>query len=146
MNVDDVNPIGTADPARAAIDVGLVVRDGDAALAFYRDVLGLRHVGDSPIPAIGFSGTIHRLRFGESTLKLLVLNGAPPATSTTTDIAAATGLRYITLPVRNLTEVLARVILHGHPVAMPVLELRPGAAIAFLADPDGNRVELLQID
>ena len=29
----------------AGVDIGIVVRDGAAALAFYRDLLGMRHEG-----------------------------------------------------------------------------------------------------
>jgi hypothetical protein len=32
---------------RAGVDIGIVVRDGDAMLAFYRDVLRLPHEGDN---------------------------------------------------------------------------------------------------
>ena len=32
-----------------SIDLGIVVSDGEKALAFYRDTLGFEHVGDMPM-------------------------------------------------------------------------------------------------
>ena len=33
-----------------SIDLGIVISDADASLAFYRDTLGFEHVGDMPMP------------------------------------------------------------------------------------------------
>ena len=44
---------------KPGIDLGIVTTNGDAMLAFYRDVLGLDHQGDMPMP--GGAGTMHRL-------------------------------------------------------------------------------------
>ena len=48
-------------PARNAIDVGLLVGDIAASLAFYEGVLGLRKVQQMPTTF----GTMHRMAFGE---------------------------------------------------------------------------------
>jgi catechol 2,3-dioxygenase-like lactoylglutathione lyase family enzyme len=60
------------------IDLGIIVRDGPAALAFYRDLLGMRHDGDNPVPS---GGTMHRLFAGESMVKIVVPDPPPPATA-----------------------------------------------------------------
>lgn len=35
--------------AKDSIDLGIVVRDKDAALRFYRDTLGLPQIGEQPV-------------------------------------------------------------------------------------------------
>ena len=46
-----------------SVDLGIVVRDGEAALRFYRDTLGLEHVADTPMGG--------RLMCGTSMIKLV---------------------------------------------------------------------------
>ena len=36
-----------------AIDLGIVIKDSNASLAFYRDLLGFEHVADTPQPVHG---------------------------------------------------------------------------------------------
>ena len=50
-----------------SIDLGIVVKDAAASLAFYRDVLGFEDLGESPMPG----GTMHRLVCGTSQIKLV---------------------------------------------------------------------------
>jgi catechol-2,3-dioxygenase len=38
--------------AKRSVDIGIVVRDAEASLALYRDVLGLEHTGRSPCRAV----------------------------------------------------------------------------------------------
>jgi catechol 2,3-dioxygenase-like lactoylglutathione lyase family enzyme len=49
------------------IDLGFVIKDSEASLAFYRDLLGFEHVGDTPM-AGKWSATMHRLMCGDTTL------------------------------------------------------------------------------
>ena len=48
---------------KAGVDLGIVVRDLDAMLAFYRDTLGLYHEGQNPVPG---GGVMHRLWAAET--------------------------------------------------------------------------------
>ena len=43
---------------KAAIDLGIAVRDGDAMLRFYRDVLGFAQTAEFPAPR---GGRVHML-------------------------------------------------------------------------------------
>ena len=36
-----------------AIDLGIVIQDSERSLAFYRDLLGMNHEGDMPMPGGG---------------------------------------------------------------------------------------------
>jgi glyoxylase I family protein len=120
-----------------AVEVGIVVRDAPRALAFYRDTLGLPYLGD-----LEFPGT-HMWRFqaGGSVVKLLEQD--PPAAEAGQTPTA--GYSYLSLFVANLDELVAEVAAAGGTVAIPVTEFRPGARFAFVQDPEGNRIELLDV-
>jgi catechol 2,3-dioxygenase-like lactoylglutathione lyase family enzyme len=125
-----------------SIDLGIVVKDGPAALAFYRDLLGFKHEGDMPMP--GGGGTMHRLLCGDSLIKLVVPAKAPPANAPPGGIPGATGYRYWTISVSNISDVVAACREAGRNVVVPEREIRPGIRIAIVEDPDGNWVEFLQ--
>ncbi|MDE2977193.1 MAG: VOC family protein [Acidobacteriota bacterium] len=125
-----------------SIDLGIVVRDAEASLQFYRDTLGLEDQGEMPMPG----GTMHRLLCGTSLIKLVSLSRAPAASAPPGGIAGATGYRYWTISVSNLDEVTARAEEAGRKVVISPREIRPGIKISMIEDPDGNWVELLQVD
>ncbi len=123
-----------------SIDLGIVVSDGEKALKFYRDTLGLEHVGDMPM---GGGGTMHRLMCGTTLIK--VISGSnPPAKAAPGGIQGAFGYRYWTISVSNINELVADCEKGGYKVVVPVREFRPGTTIAIVEDPDGNWVEFLQ--
>ena len=83
-------------PARNAIDVGIIVSDIGASLAFYHGILGLEKIEEINV----WFGRFHRLRFGESFVKLV--DPATPAAPNRPRIEDQTGLRYLTFPVRDI--------------------------------------------
>ena len=93
--------------AKDSIDLGIVITDSEAALAFYVGVLGFEHVADTPMP-IGGGGTMHRLLCGTSLIKLVNLNETPPAAAGG-GIPGATGMRYFTMIVDNLAEITGKI-------------------------------------
>jgi catechol 2,3-dioxygenase-like lactoylglutathione lyase family enzyme len=126
---------------KSGIDLGIVVTDGPAALAFYRDTLGFRHEGDMPFPG---GGTMHRLWCGDSLIKVVVPATPPAARAAGGGIPAATGYRYWTISVANLDELAAACKAKGYTLPVEPRDLRPGIRIAIVEDPDGNWVEFLQ--
>jgi catechol 2,3-dioxygenase-like lactoylglutathione lyase family enzyme len=126
--------------SKDSVDLGIVVKDADAMVAFYRDVLGLEHVGEMPMPG---GSTMHRLMCGTSLIKLVSHAKQPPAEAPPGGIQGATGYRYWTISVSNIEEVVADCEQAGRKVIVPVTELRPGITIAIVEDPDGNWVEFL---
>jgi len=124
-----------------SIDLGIVVRDAEASLHFYRDILGLEDQGEMPMPG----GSMHRLLCGTSLIKLVSLNRLPGAESPPGGIGGATGYRYWTLSVSNLDEATAEAEASGRKVVISPREIRPGLRISMIEDPDGNWVELLQV-
>jgi catechol 2,3-dioxygenase-like lactoylglutathione lyase family enzyme len=125
-----------------SIDLGIVVSDAEAGLAFYRDVLGLEFVGQMDVPG---GATMYRLMCGTSMVKLVHHAKPPAAVAPPGGIPAATGYRYFTISVSNIDEITDACAAAGHKVVVPVRELRPGVTIAIVEDPDGNWVEFLKV-
>jgi len=126
-----------------AIDLGIVVRDADAALAFYRDTLGLVDEGSMPMP-VGAGGTMYRLRCGDSLVKLVAFDENPEAKAPRGGIPGASGYRYFTIHVVNLDEVIAGCESAGVRVIVAPVAIRDGVRIALVSDPDGNTVEFVE--
>jgi len=123
-----------------ALDLGVVTADAERALAFYRDTLGLVPDGEIPFPGLGI---LHRLRCGQSTVKLLALERPPGARAPQGGFSAATGFRYCTLHLANLDAVVAACREGGYAIAVATRPLRPGVRVAMVEDPDGNTIELM---
>ncbi|MCU1378229.1 MAG: hypothetical protein JWN29_1212 [Acidimicrobiales bacterium] len=122
----------------SSIDVGVVVHDIDAALAFYRDLLGIPVEGTNPVPG---GGTMHRLRVGESLLKLVHPADAPTE-GPKGDTFGHSGIRYLTITVDDVDGLVAACEAAGHPAVLGPLDV--GAfRIAMVEDPEGNRVEFI---
>ncbi len=124
-----------------SIDLGVVVRDSEAALKFYRDTLGLEHVADMDM---GRGTTMHRLAIGSTVLKLVSPGTVPEGSNPAGGIGTASGIRYFTLSVGNLADVLAACDAGGYKVVWKEREIRPGVKVGMVEDPDGNWVEFLQ--
>jgi len=125
-----------------AVDLGIVISDSDASLAFYRDLLGMTHEGDIPMP-IGGGGTMHRLRIGETLVKLVKFDSVPEARPAGGGIPGGTGYRYFTIHANNIAEVMDACATAGVPVVIPTTVIREGVTIAMVEDPDGNVVEFV---
>jgi catechol 2,3-dioxygenase-like lactoylglutathione lyase family enzyme len=125
--------------AKDAIDVGFVSANVESMLGFYRDTLGLEYVEAFAAPV----GTIHRLRFGASFVKIVESSADRPA-STPDFTYSDLGLRYLTFETPDIDDVWNRAILASAPVVSALHPLPGGSGRAgTLRDPDGNLVELL---
>jgi catechol 2,3-dioxygenase-like lactoylglutathione lyase family enzyme len=127
-----------------SVDVGIVTIDGPAMFAFYRDVLGLEHVRDMPMPA-PFNGMMHRFACGTTVVKLVVPERPPGNKPAPGGLTGGTGFRYWTISVANMDEILATAKAAGRPIPVPRTNVRAGVDIAMIEDPDGNWVELVEI-
>lgn len=125
--------------SKAALDVGIISANGAKMVSFYRDVLGLPQDADVTIPGYG---TIHKFNCGNSILRVMV----PP---TTPDNVAGgafmsrNGLRYITINIDNLDEMVKACREFGCAIPVDIRDLRPGVRCAQVQDPDGNYVEFI---
>ncbi len=136
----------TALIAKDGVDIGIVVRDIDAALSFYRDLLGFELVGQVKLqrgPHLATDIEMWRLQCGASVIKLVRPCDEPTGKNARGGVDAAYGYRYWTIAVTNLDEVVAACDAAGYRVVIPPSELRPGARIAMVEDAEHNWVEFL---
>ncbi|MEX2479584.1 MAG: VOC family protein [Gammaproteobacteria bacterium] len=128
----------TMQAAKNALDVGIIVKDIDASLRFYRDQLGLEKVQEVPL----WFGTMHRLAFGDSFVKLVDPKEVPPAG--TAGLHTVLGFRYVTFQVSNIDTLCTDLAAAGVKFTVEKNEFMPGVTIAMVEDPDGNIVEFVQ--
>jgi predicted enzyme related to lactoylglutathione lyase len=121
------------------LEVGLVPRDLQRSLEFYRDVIGLEFDG---VIDLGEGRALHMFKVGDAVLKLWESTDVP-AEVPSAEWERLTGIRWVTFDVDEIDVAVARCVAAGVPVGMPVTEIRPGLRVANVSDPDGNRVELL---
>jgi catechol 2,3-dioxygenase-like lactoylglutathione lyase family enzyme len=126
--------------SKNAIDLGIVTKNGEAMVEFYRDVLGFVEEPSTPFP---MGGKMYRLWCGESLIKIVAPDPAPEQGPVPGAIANATGYRYWTMRVSNLNDIMAQCEAAGAKVVVPVSEIRPGITIGMVEDPDGNWVEFV---
>ena len=124
-----------------AIDIGIITKDIEAMLTFYRDTLELEFEASIPMPG---GGTMNRFKVGDSVIKIIELDPSAPAEAPLGGIRGASGYRYWTIHVNNLEECVATIEAAGYKVVVPVKKIREGIAIAIVEDPDDNWVELLE--
>jgi glyoxylase I family protein len=131
----------TIELTKDSVDIGIVVRDAEAALAFYRDTLGFEDTGTMPIQG---GGTMYRLMCGTTLVKLVAPDDELPAANPPGGPRRGYGLRYWTISVPDVDGLTATCEAAGYKVALTPREARPGVRISMIEDPDGNWVELLQ--
>jgi catechol 2,3-dioxygenase-like lactoylglutathione lyase family enzyme len=124
--------------AKNAVDIGIIVKDIDASLHFYCDQLGLSKVQELPL----WFGTMHRLAFGDSFIKLVDPKEVPPAG--TPGLHNVLGFRYITFQIKNIDALCADLAAAGVSFVVEKNEFMPGVTIAMVNDPDGNIVEFVE--
>ena len=127
-------------PGKSCVDIGIVVSDISKSLAFYEGLLGLEKIGEMPL----WFGTMHRMGFGDSFVKLIDPKEVPPAGPQ--GLAKGLGFRYLTFQISNIDEICAACTSAGVEFEIEKQELMPGVTIAMVRDPDGNVVEFVQRD
>ena len=128
------------DIQKPAIDIGIITNNLEPMLVFYRDCLGLEVEAVIDMPG---GGVMHRLKAGDSIVKVIETGPKPDASAPPGGIRGATGYRYWTLHVTELAARIDQLQAEGVEVVVPVKTIREGVTIAIVADPDGNWVELL---
>ena len=122
---------------KAGFDLGMVTTNGDAMLEFYRDVLGFRFEATLNMEAVGIQA-MHRVWADQSLLKIVVpVKDVPPGKDG--GMMGGTGMRYFTLTVTNLDEVLADCEAAGAKIIWPRREVRPGVNVGMVEDHSAGR-------
>jgi catechol 2,3-dioxygenase-like lactoylglutathione lyase family enzyme len=123
------------------VEVGVVTTNIDAMVDFYGNFLGLPHQADLDFPG----GSMRRYAIGPNVLKLVTYDVAPAAPAVPGGGRAQAGLRYLTLVVADVTAAARQAAEAGHAIVEPPTDFAavPGMGWCFVADPDGNWVELV---
>jgi catechol 2,3-dioxygenase-like lactoylglutathione lyase family enzyme len=122
------------------IEVGVVTTNLDEMVAFYEDFLGLEFQGEVEFDG----GSQRRYSLGSSVLKLVTYDLPPPTPAAPGGGRAQAGVRYVTVGVKNLRELADAIDASDYDIVEPLTEFAPvpGMGWMFLADPDGNWIEL----
>ncbi len=124
------------------LQIGIVPRDLERSIRFYRDTLGLNYVGARPVM---LGRTLHLFDCDGGILKLLQLpdgEETPSVSSPPAPFQSATGMRWATMNVDDIDWYLERC--GQDAVQVPVTEVREGLRMAIVEDPDGNAIELVE--
>ncbi len=124
--------------AKDSIDLGMIVHDIQASLHFYQTLLGLPKIEERQAS----TGTMHRLRFGSSDVKLIDPTNRPGAGPVGID--KQLGFRYLTFVVTNLDAICQRLEAEKIEFTRPKTHISPNTTIAMVKDPDGNIVEFVE--
>lgn len=123
------------------IDVGIVVKNIDDTLPFYRDALGLNLLFDFELPT---GSHMWQLAVGECVVKLITHKTTPTAANPPGGSGGGTGLRYWTKGVDDIDAAVKQCEEFGSTIPLGVTQLMPGIRIAMIEDPEGNVVEFLE--
>src|SRR5262245_12850169 len=122
-------------PAKDSVDVLIFVSDIGRSLDFYHGILGLEEEHEVQTPF----GTVHRLRYGTSVVKLMDPKQVPPAGPI--GLEKQLGIRYLSFVIRDLSRVCTVLKEKGVEFTMPETQVLPDTLIAMVKDPDGNIIE-----
>jgi lactoylglutathione lyase len=116
---------------------GIRVKDLDASIAFYTNVLGMKVLGRDRFEAT--KGTVADLVSEEGGF-VLELNHYEKGSPYATNYAVGEGLDHLAFKVEDLDKALAEAKKAGHPV---VLDIKTGTSRwAYIEDPNGIWIEL----
>ena len=120
-----------------SLQVGLTVSDIERTQAFFTEALGLTSGAVSSLDDI----VAHSVGFGSTVVKYWHRGDGLPVQ--TGPISERAGIRYVTAHVADVAAAVATLGTRGVPLAMPPTEVGD-AVVAFVTDPDGNWLELIQ--
>jgi catechol 2,3-dioxygenase-like lactoylglutathione lyase family enzyme len=121
--------------------VTISVADVNRSLAFYRDLLGLKVIGEAPFIQ---GSTAYLLDSGNGHVLRLVYADMPAKPNDWNINDLQTGLRHIAFKVNNVDQVAARLKQANVEFTLDPMDAVGSVRIAFFKDPDGALVEIVQ--
>jgi glyoxylase I family protein len=135
--------------------VAISVRDMEKALRFYRDLLGFEvdwdrdhYSGEAMSKVVGLPGADARvvmLKGYEARVELFKYY-SPVGEEFGARRQCDFGLTHFALTVKKIHDIYARLSGAGVHFNCPPQNLRPGVWAAYMKDPEGNTIELVQYD
>lgn len=126
-------------PAKDSVELLIFVSDIKKSLDFYKGTLGLEKTQEVQTPF----GTVHRLRYGTSIVKLMDPKQVPPAGPI--GLEKQLGIRCLSFVIRDLSGVCTVLKEKGVEFTMPETQVLPDRRIAMVKDPDGNIIEFVEL-
>lgn len=123
-----------------AVEVGLVTTNLDAMIAFYEGFLELEYQGAIDFPG----GSQRRYALGGGVLKLVTYTDPPQQPAAPGGGRTQAGLRYFSVGITGLRAAVETIESAGYEIVEPLTEFEavPGMGWLYVADPDGNWLEL----
>lgn len=128
--------------------VGISVGDLDAQARWYAEAFDLTSTGSFSIPSLGLRGVflVAASASGGLTLELLEREGskAQPVARDQAESLLTRGIRHLCLRVSDVDAAFDRLIALGATERMaPQASPEPGVRMSFVADPEGNLIEII---
>lgn len=116
---------------------GIRVKDLEASVAFYTNILGMKDLGRSEVAATGGKNASLASEEGGFVLEL---NYYPKGSRFATEYTVGEGLDHLAFQVEDIDKALAEAKKAGHPI---VLDMKtPTSRWAYIQDPNGIWIEL----
>jgi catechol 2,3-dioxygenase-like lactoylglutathione lyase family enzyme len=126
-------------PAKDSLELLIFVSDIRKSLDFYQGTLGLEKTQEVQTPF----GTVHRLRYGTSVVKLMDPKQVPPAGPI--GLEKQLGIRCLSFVIRDLSGVCTVLKEKRVEFTMPETQVLPDRRITMVKDPDGNIIEFVEL-
>ncbi|WP_339676684.1 VOC family protein [uncultured Zhongshania sp.] len=123
------------------IEIGVVTTNISNMRRFYGDILGLKYESELKFPG----GVMHRYHMGSAIVKLVSYDTPPENDVIPGGGFSAKGYRYISMGVNGLTAWFTELKAAGVEIPVDVTAFADGIGFGFLADPDGNWIEVFGV-
>lgn len=123
------------------VQVGIVTSNPEPMLAFYGETLGLVMAQKIELPGMG---TLYFFQLGSNVIKLMVPETPVSESNLLGMPQQANGVRYWTVQVNNLDELVAAIKQAGIVPLVDISEIGD-VRFAILPDPDGNCMEFVEM-
>lgn len=133
---------------------GVVVRDREAAIQFYRDMLGLSVEREYERTGAGIEAVVglKRAHLRSAMMKApdgfrleLIEYVCPSPTDQATSARNAIAASHVAFRVTGIQGLFLQLAAAGVRHLSPPVELTPGRLVCYLCDPDGNWIELIEL-
>ncbi|MBU1831863.1 MAG: VOC family protein [Gammaproteobacteria bacterium] len=124
-----------------SIEIGVVTTNMATMREFYGETLGLKYESELAFPG----GVMHRYHLGGGIIKLVTYDEAPAVEVIAGGGFTAKGYRYISMGVNGVSSWFKELKERGVEIPVDVTPFADGIGFGFIADPDGNWIEVFGV-